>query len=373
MNSAGITAIIKSVDVLRQGVTVSDVDERLVHELRDMLKISDEAILRRRQKLFLKALQFDKMDNRFHSVVKAHEETFTWLFDKSMPVEESRKTSENEDRYRQYQARDRFVSWLEEEYLVSKRGVFHIRDHPGAGKNTLMKYIYRHEKTKEHLMKWAGERDLVLGSFFFWKPGEDMEKNQHGLIRALTYHILAAAPDLLPIAFANRWTAERNDDDLARLQPDEIEEAFGTLIKAPQTYHQHCFVFFLDGLDEFEDTTNNETTKHLVSLVLDWIKYSRGGLKIIVSSRPWPEFELGLQGAVGLIIQELTCSDIEVDKPFLLLPPNHFELSLITVLGGLLLRLNREHAHSSLPTSGLHIHEFIFNTNPTHSRDYSNF
>lgn len=216
---------------------------------------------------------------------------------------------------------------------MSKGGVFHILGHPGSGKSTLMKYIYRLDKTKEHLRKWSGGRDLVLGSFFFWKPGEDMEKNPHGLIRALTYHILAAAPDLLPIAFANRWPAERDDDYLARLQPDEIEEAFGALIRAPQTYNQHRFVFFLDGMDEFEDTTNHETINHLVSLVLDWIKHSHGGLKIIVSSRPWPEFELGLHGAAGLVIQELTWSDIEVDNLFFLLPPNHFQVVVNYRLG----------------------------------------
>lgn len=98
VNSAGIAAILESMDVLRQGVTVSHVDERLLQGLKGMLNISDEAILRRRQKLFLKALEFDKMDNRFHSVVKAHEETFPWLFEKTMPVEDIRQLPEN--RYR---------------------------------------------------------------------------------------------------------------------------------------------------------------------------------------------------------------------------------------------------------------------------------
>lgn len=83
------------------------------------------------------------------------------------------------------------------------------------------------------------------------------------------------------------------------LKQDEIEKAFNTVIRHPQTYALYRFAFFLDGLDEFEDNLQHNTKQDLVSLILGWVKDSDNQIKIIVSSRHHVEFVNGPKGALG--------------------------------------------------------------------------
>jgi hypothetical protein len=66
---------------------------------------------------------------------------------------------------------------LQGEWLEAGDGVFHVSGKPGAGKSTLMKFIFRNPRTKDLLTRWAAGRKLVFGKFFFWKPGSDMENS----------------------------------------------------------------------------------------------------------------------------------------------------------------------------------------------------
>jgi hypothetical protein len=42
------------------------------------------------------------------------------------------------------------------EWLASGDGIFHISGKLGSGKSTLMKYLYKHPRTRRELAKWAG-------------------------------------------------------------------------------------------------------------------------------------------------------------------------------------------------------------------------
>ncbi|KUI62737.1 hypothetical protein VP1G_09853 [Cytospora mali] len=261
-----ITAVREGVDILRQGLQVSSLDEAVLRQLRKMLEISDENTLRRRQNQILRALRFDSMYDRFAGVSDAHERTF--------------------DRRLQLEARDKFVRWLEAGPTTTQDAVFHVLGKPGAGKSTLMKYLSRHEKTRTHLRRWSVDKELVVGSFLFWKPGADPQKSQRGL------------------------DTQSLMDDIVILEQQQIEEAFNKIIRQPQTYNRCRFGYFLDGLDEFKDKLHHKTRQQLVALILGWVKESNGHIKVIASSRHYVEFESVFKRSPGIRLQDLTESDM---------------------------------------------------------------
>lgn len=59
-----------------------------------------------------------------------------------------------------------------------------------------MKYLHRHENTLAALRTWAGGKQLVTASYFFWYAGADMQKSQQGLLQTLLYDILRQFPAL---------------------------------------------------------------------------------------------------------------------------------------------------------------------------------
>ncbi|KAF7510814.1 hypothetical protein GJ744_005914 [Endocarpon pusillum] len=79
---------------------------------------------------------------------------------------------EMNNNYKRSQPWSSFVDWLEQ-----GNGVYWINGKPGSGKSTLMNYITSEHQTKEVLTKWADGCDLVTASFYFWKPGTDLQKS----------------------------------------------------------------------------------------------------------------------------------------------------------------------------------------------------
>ncbi|KUI72077.1 hypothetical protein VM1G_07677 [Cytospora mali] len=315
-NQTHITAVQEGVDILRQGLQVSSLDEAVLQQLRGILDTSEENILRRRQNQILRALRFDSMNDRFAGVSDAHERTFEWMFnehvpDPHTPVDDKIEYSHPTDRCLRLEARDKFVKWLEARPVSPQDAVFHILGKPGAGKSTLMKYLSRHEKTRTHLRRWSGDKELVVGFFFFWKPGSDPQKSQRGLVRSLLYSILSDARDLIPTAFPTQWPDTQSlTDGLVILEQHHIEEAFNKIIRQPQTYDRYRFGFFLDGLDEFEDKLHHKTKQQLVALILGWVRESKGQIKVIASSRHHVEFESGFDKSPGIRLQDLTRPDM---------------------------------------------------------------
>lgn len=298
----------QKLDTLQQGLRVTSIDEQVVKELKEAMEMNEAYVLERRQVAVLTYLHFSAMDRRSADIIQAHEWTFHWMFDSPPgPVNHPSKHTRNERL--QTETREGFVAWLEDEWSEPGAAVYHILGKPGAGKSTLMKYLHGQRRVREHLQAWAGHKKLVLGSFFFWKPGSDIQKNLEGLIRGLLYRILREAPELIPIAFPVAWS---NPDQwfLELSGAENYQVALKLLLQALHTCEEYRFALFLDGLDEFEDTHGTEFS--LVSLILDWAKASQGNLKIVVSSRHKVAFEAGFNTSPGIRLQDLTRSDIEV-------------------------------------------------------------
>jgi len=248
------------------------------------------------QRHILNSLRFEMMDDRYQKISDAEQKTFKWIFEDS-----EKQTSSNPN------LRLAFKEWL-----ATGDGIFHISGKPGSGKSTLMKYLCRHPETETQLQRWAGERQLVLTRFFFWRPGNDpLQKSLLGLIRSLLFHILCKTPEKISDFFPQHWDPSSYGlwahPSTIQLQNEEILDALDLLIDSKYIYDNHRFCFFIDGLDEFEE--NDLTYGHLIKQLKAWSTSLSGSIKLCVSSRELPEFE-HLSDNQRLRLQDLTSEDI---------------------------------------------------------------
>lgn len=93
------------------------------------------------------------------------------------------------------------------------------------------------------------------------------------------------------------------------LTDKEIREAFSRLISDPTLYTNHCFCFFIDGLDEYEGTYQ-EDSKTLVDLLKNWTRHAPTAIKICVSSRGYNVFMNAFAEDQRIYLHNLTRSDM---------------------------------------------------------------
>jgi hypothetical protein len=246
----------------------------------------------------LDALKFSMMEVRYHQVPEAAVKTFTWIFDDC----DSQKSS---NPYLKYP----FKTWL-----TSGDGIFHICGKPGSGKSTLMKYIFQHSETVPYLQTWAGEKELIVAPFFFWKPGGILQKSLVGMVRFLLYYVLQRCPEAIADLFLQHWNPPEHTPWGPRktiaLSEKEILDAFENFIMSGDICSEYRFCFFIDGLDEFEEGFLKY--RDLVVKLKHWVELSRGGVKLCVSSREVPVFLGRLELSQRIRLQDLTKRDIEV-------------------------------------------------------------
>ena len=94
------------------------------------------------------------------------------------------------------------------------------------------------------------------------------------------------------------------------LRNSEIREAFSRLIKYHDLYEKHCFCFFVDGLDEYEET-RQEDYKAMVDLLCGWTEAAPNDVKICVSSREYNVFLNSLSADKRLRLHDLTGGDMK--------------------------------------------------------------
>lgn len=133
------------------------------------------------QQKILDCLHYRQRTDRVEEVALAHRRTFQWIFRDPEPL---RKPWSN------------FVKWLKQ-----GKGCYWICGKAGSGKSTLMKYIQGHPKTRRDLQLWAGDKELVTASFFFWNLGSALQKSHNGLLRSLLLDVLERHPYLIPSIF----------------------------------------------------------------------------------------------------------------------------------------------------------------------------
>lgn len=91
----------------------------------------------------------------------------------------------------------------------------------------------------------------------------------------------------------------------------DARDAFNRLIKNQSLGEKHAFCFFIDGLDEFEETTQQDH-KDIVELLYSWADTTPSNVKLCVSSREYNVFMNTFSSDTRLRLHELTRGDMEV-------------------------------------------------------------
>lgn len=87
-------------------------------------------------------------------------------------------------------------------------------------------------------------------------------------------------------------------------------QAFSKVIESHDMLQSHCFAFFIDGLDEFQSTMQDDH-RDLVKLLCKWAASPTGNIKICVSSREYPVFMDGFTPNLRIRFHDLTRRDMD--------------------------------------------------------------
>jgi len=153
---------------------------------------------------------------------------------------------------------------------------------------------------------------LILVNFFFWRPGSRIQNSVAGLRRCLLHDILEQCPDLVPLVFADLMDSISEDEVISEnitISDDRVSKAFHVLLNTRTVHESHRLCFFIDALDEYQHTDQNDY-QELMDMLNSWVNTSGGLLKLCVSSREHNVFENSLPSVNWIRLQELTRSDM---------------------------------------------------------------
>lgn len=233
-------------------------------------------------KRILDCLYFRQITDRVEEVATVHAGTFDWIF-----------TDPNGTQRPWHN----FVKWLEKD-----SGLYWICGKAGSGKSTLMKYLYRHKKTKAALSLWADWRQLITPSFFFWHLGSPLQKSINGLLRSLLLEILEEHQSLIPSVFPGLCRALLSHEILTLSEPTsaELRKALASLLHLESNLR---ICIFIDGVDEY-DGDHVEIAEFFKSIPSQ-------SIKVVLSSRPIPSCTEAFSKCPKLLLQDLTYDDIK--------------------------------------------------------------
>jgi hypothetical protein len=167
----------------------------------------------------LERLLFDEMDARYLTInASLAPSSCRWLFD-----------------------REEYQRWQDIDLLDEHHGFLWIKGKAGAGKSTLMKYLF----DKAEKAQLAGQ---TVVSFFFNARGAPIEKSLEGMYRALLHQIFHKLPQLRHLLMRKRTlSAQIQDWSLDRLQ-----SVFRDVIESLESERVTCYIDALDECTEDE-------------------------------------------------------------------------------------------------------------------------
>ena len=239
----------------------------------------------------LESLFFPEIVSRQDQISEAFQGTYQWIFD---------SPSDN---------RARNVRWSNfHEWLKTGDGIYWISGKPGSGKSTLMKYIVNEDQTLQLLENWKKDGTLLMISFFFWKPGSDLQKSATGLLRSLLYQIAKQWPELInhkELQDINA-TGDGNVPINLRHLVAWTDQRLLSVLKCflDQKPNSLWICALIDGLDEF--VGEEELLLHVIRILGDAPQ-----CKVCVSSRPEQAFRQEFRSYSQLRVQDLNHEDIE--------------------------------------------------------------
>jgi len=194
------------------------------------------------------------------------------------------------------------------EWLTSlSESIYWITGLPGAGKSTMMSYLYEDPRLTELLPKQ--HLQAVLG-YFFYELGESQEKTFAGLLASILNQILRSFNDLaafvLPM-FRKIQSSNSTLNQVPQWNEQQLRKALKA-IKGSSSISRNVLLF-VDGLDE---CTGNH--REQLDLLVEWINSSGKTtlqVKLLLASRPLQEMEIRLAAYPKCRIHHWTSSDIQ--------------------------------------------------------------
>lgn len=278
----------------------------------DLFNVTESTQIYETQDKLLDSLYFTRLEERRDRIPEAHKQTFRWIFG---------GLREDGTRW------DEFSLWLGGRR--AHKSLFWISGKAGSGKSTLMRYLDNNENTKSCLRTWAGNKDLVVGSCFFWKAGTPIQKSLTGMLRSLLHQILmqkrSFIADTDPLRWRSLYWGSLSLEDWTDV---ELIKAMQNVVRAAQPTAR--LALFVDGLDEFDG--DDEQMQSLIDFFHGLAE--QPNVKVCVSSRPWNIFQDAFAECPKLRLELLTLEDIRLyvqdtlDKS-----PRFRQLSLVNQLG----------------------------------------
>ncbi|KAI1150743.1 hypothetical protein F4825DRAFT_463129 [Nemania diffusa] len=231
-----------------------------------------EAVRERRQ-LLMDSLSFEKIDARHSNIKSAYGKTCAWLL--SHPS---------------------YIKWLTPAEFPQHHGFLWIHGKPGAGKSTIMKFIYT---------RALGNSDTTI-SFFFNARGDDLEKSTQGMYRSLLLQLLEKLPDLQEVLdLPSRFVQGHSDNSLWEIEA--LQSLFSAAIAQLGRRRVTCFVDALDECGESQVRDMVEYFEQLGQSALD----NEGKLYICFSSRHYPTISIQNGETLTLEYQPGHSQDLE--------------------------------------------------------------
>ncbi|KAJ5675531.1 Pfs NACHT and ankyrin domain protein [Penicillium macrosclerotiorum] len=156
-----------------------------------------------------------------------------------------------------------YKAWMDPKKLTHHHGFLWISGKPGAGKSTIMKFLYLHMK------KNTRHNDSVIASFFFNCRGQYLERSTLGMYQSLLRQLLEGYPDLQTILDNHELVSQSQSSNRS------LNVLKSLLYEAILALRQRSFICFVDGLDEcdeqqvmdmvqyFEDLAEQSTAKDI--------------------------------------------------------------------------------------------------------------
>ncbi|KAF4957436.1 hypothetical protein FSARC_11311, partial [Fusarium sarcochroum] len=219
----------------------------------------------------LDSLNFKEIDARKTTIKAAHSETCRWFL-------------KHPD----------YLTWTNPEKISQHRGFLWIRGKPGAGKSTIMKFIYLEAKRNDR------KHETLTASFFFNARGEMLEKTVSGMYRSLLLQLFHGFPDLTCVLDDPELIPPRQTIYMSlNVLKDILRSALSKL-------GQRSFTCFIDALDECDEQQVMDLVEYFEDLAEQGLR-----LQICLSSRHYPYIDIRLGIRLNLEEQIGHASDLE--------------------------------------------------------------
>ncbi|KAI5468015.1 hypothetical protein BGZ63DRAFT_41630 [Mariannaea sp. PMI_226] len=302
---------------------LKDLNKAIQKDIKSLIDTQQKAVDKICSDRVLGALKYTTMTNRSQDLKNllstiennesygendgSHRDAFGWIFNSE---DEDATVSDENERELRREARGRFLNWLSS----PNGGIFHIAGKPGAGKSTMMQFLFDHSKTREELEKWSGgnNKTLVMLHYSFVRK-EEIQQDLDGLFRTLLYDILHERRESIVEVLASAWerALKLSTDTVATFDiPMKDKSQALSAIFSGLKFPNINWCVFIDGLDEFHNS--NKDMLDLVEMLQGWAPSTGSNVKLCVASRVEPPFTVEFDPAKRFLVHELTKYDMRL-------------------------------------------------------------